>query len=87
MTRAASPFPQSSASPKPIAPADKPAKSIPCDQLGTEAQKQYSGDGIAITPIADGATLHAAFQKLEGQATREGLWLTSTAEATQEAGE
>ena len=62
------------------APADKPAKSIPFDQLATEAQKQYSGEGIAIT--ADGATLRAAFQKLEGHATREGLWLTSTAEAT-----
>lgn len=52
------------------------------DQLGAEAQKQYSGVGIAITTTADGATLRAAFQKLEGQATCEGPWLTSTAEAT-----
>ena len=61
-------------------PTDQPAKSIPFGQLGAEAQKQYSGDGIGITPTAGGARLRAAFQKLEGQATAEGLWLESTAE-------
>jgi hypothetical protein len=45
-----------------------------------EAQKQYSGDGIAVTPTVDGARLRAVFQKLEGQATPEGMWLESTAE-------
>lgn len=50
---------------------------IPLNQLGAEAQKQYSGDGISITPTTEGALLRAAFQKLEGQASRQGLWLTS----------
>ena len=63
-----------------IIPAGETSQSIPFDQLGAEAQKKYSGDGIRITPTADGARLRAAFQKLEGQATREGLWLTSTAD-------
>jgi hypothetical protein len=58
---------------------EQPTQSIPMDQLGAAAQKQYSGDGIAITPTADGARLSAAFQKLAGRATAEGLWLESTA--------
>lgn len=62
------------------ASADGAAKAIPFDHLGTEAQKQYSGDGISITPTADGARLKAVFQRLEGQATSEGLWLESTTE-------
>lgn len=57
-----------------------PAKSIPLDQLGAEAQKQYSGDGIGITPVQDGAVIKAAFQRLEGRVTGEGLWLSSTAD-------
>jgi len=65
--------------------ADAPAgggesKVIAFDQLGAEAQKQYAGDGIGITPTAEGAILRAQFQRLEGRATPEGLWLTSTAE-------
>ena len=59
------------------------AKAIPFAQLGAEAQKQYSGDGIGITPTQYGAILKAAFQRLEGRATAEGLWLTSTAEEDQ----
>jgi hypothetical protein len=58
-----------------------PSKSIPLDQLGAEAQKQYSGDGISIQPTANGGLLRAIFQKLEAEATCEGLWLTSTASA------
>ena len=55
-------------------------KTIPFDQLGTEAQKQYKGDGIGITLTAGGARLRAIMQRLEGEATAEGLWLSSTAE-------
>ena len=54
-------------------------KAIPFAQLGAAAQKQYSGDGIGILPTKDGATIRAAFQRLEGQVTAEGLWLISTA--------
>jgi cortical protein marker for cell polarity/centrosomal CEP192-like protein len=57
------------------------AKAISFDQLGAEAQKQYSGDGITVTPTAEGAWLRSSFQKLEGEATREGLWLSSMADA------
>jgi hypothetical protein len=48
--------------------------------LGTQATAQYSGDGLSVFTAADGAVrLRCAFQKLEGEATAEGLWLTSTA--------
>jgi hypothetical protein len=55
-------------------------QSIPFDQLGAEAQKQYSGDGIRIIPTKDGAKLKAIMQDLEAEATPEGLWITSTAD-------
>ena len=56
-----------------------PAKtSIPWSQLGAKAGADYKGDGLAVIPTADGARLRCVFQKLEGEATREGLWLTST---------
>jgi hypothetical protein len=52
---------------------------IPFDQLGAAAEKQYSGDGLAVVATADGARLRSVFQKIEADATREGLWITSTA--------
>ena len=36
------------------------------------------GDGLGVSPTAEGARLRCVFQRLEGEATREGLWLTST---------
>jgi len=72
-------FAQDPVSAPPASPTASTA--IPLDQLGTAAQKQYSGDGIGITPTANGARLEALFQRLEAKATPEGLWLTSTAEA------
>src|SRR5216684_2320607 len=61
-------------------PADTaPAKtSIPWSQLGAKAGADYKGNGVAVIATAEGARLRCAFQKLEGEATREGLWLTST---------
>jgi len=53
-------------------------KAIPFDQLGVEAGKQYSGEGIGVTPTPTGARLLASFQDLEAEATPEGLWLQST---------
>ena len=53
---------------------------IPPDQLGAVAGKQYSGDGLAVTATNDGARLRCAFQRIDGQVTGDGLWLTSTAE-------
>jgi len=56
-----------------------PAKtSIPWSQIGAKAGADYKGDGLAVIATAEGARLRCAFQKLEGEATREGLWLTST---------
>ena len=56
-----------------------PAKtSIPWSQIGAKAGADYQGDGLAVIATPEGARLRCAFQKLEGQATREGLWLTST---------
>ena len=52
--------------------------SIPWSQIGGKAGADYQGDGLAVSPSAGGARLRCVFQRLEGQATREGLWLTST---------
>ena len=51
---------------------------IPWSQLGAKAGADYQGDALAVIPTAEGARLRCAFQRLEGEATREGLWLTST---------
>src|SRR5207249_5983620 len=53
---------------------------IPKDQIGAVAGKQYSGDGLAVAATPRGAQLRCVFQKMEGEPTREGLWLTSTVE-------
>src|SRR5438128_12475789 len=54
------------------------SQAIPWSQIGAKAGADYQGDGLAVSPTAEGARLRCAFQKLEGEATREGLWLTST---------
>jgi len=54
------------------------AHALTPDQLGVAAEKQYHGDGLAVQATADGTHLRCRFQNLEGQATPEGLWLTST---------
>ena len=51
---------------------------IPWSQLGTKAEAGYQGDGLAVTATEHGARLRCAFQQLDGNATDEGLWLTST---------
>jgi hypothetical protein len=52
---------------------------IAWSDLGAKATDQCSGDGLAMTVTPQGTVrLHCAFQKLEGEATREGLWLEST---------
>src|ERR1039458_3811945 len=56
-----------------------PAKtSIPWSQLGAKAGADYQGNGLAVSPAVGGARVRCVFQRLEGEATREGLWLTST---------
>lgn len=51
---------------------------IPMDQIGAVAGKQYSGDGLSVLATKDGAVLRCVFQRLDGEATSEGLWLKST---------
>ena len=53
-------------------------RAIPWSQIGAKAGADYQGDGLAVIPTAEGARLRCVFQRLEGEATREGLWLTST---------
>jgi hypothetical protein len=54
------------------------AAPIPFDQIGAMASKQYSGDGLAVVSSPGGAWLRCVFQRLNAQATTEGLWLNST---------
>jgi hypothetical protein len=51
---------------------------IPWNQIGAKAGANYQGDGLAVTPTGFGVRLHCVFQRLDGEATPEGLWLTST---------
>ena len=56
-----------------------PPAAIPISEIGARATSSYQGGALGITATAEGARLRCAFQKLEGHATREGLWLESTA--------
>ena len=62
-----------------VAAPDTSRKAISWDQVGAKAGAAYQGDGLRVTPTAEGARLHCVFQRLDGEATRQGLWLTSTA--------
>ncbi len=55
----------------------KPASAIPWSQIGAKAGADYQGDGLSVSAIGEGARLRCVFQRLEGEATSEGLWLTS----------
>ena len=59
-------------------PATDKSPPIPLDQLGAVAGKQYQGDGLTVSATPEGARLRCVFQRLEGEAMAEGLWLTST---------
>ena len=58
--------------------AETPPPAIPFADIGARATANYQGDALGITATADGARLRCGFQKLEGHATPEGLWLEST---------
>src|ERR1039457_370004 len=60
-----------------LAATNTPA-AIPWNEIGAKAGANYQGDGLAVTPTESGARLHCVFQRLDGEATPEGLWLTST---------
>ena len=61
-----------------LAATNTPA-AIQWNEIGAKAGANYQGDGLAVTPDGEGARLHCVFQRLDGEATREGIWLTSTA--------
>lgn len=48
--------------------------------IAAAVAKQRDGSQPAITSVPGGAKLKAMFQDLEGEATPEGLWITSTAD-------
>lgn len=56
---------------------------IPWSQLGATAAAASKSSGLAVVPTASGAKLRCSFQRLEGEATREGLWLSSTVRTTE----
>src|SRR5438552_3226644 len=56
----------------------KASPTIPWPQIGAKTGADYRGEGLAALPTAAGARLRCVFQRLEAEATREGLWLTST---------
>ena len=62
---------------EPLATTNSPA-AIPWSQIGAKAGGDYKGDGLTITTTESGARLQCVFQRLEGEATQQGLWLTST---------
>jgi len=51
---------------------------IPFSDIGARATANYQGDALGIKATSDGARLRCGFQKLDGHATPEGLWLEST---------
>lgn len=53
------------------------SNAIPWSEMGAKVTSQYSDEGLSIRAIAGGALLQCVFQKLEGHATAEGLWLRS----------
>jgi len=55
----------------------KPAPAIPFEQIGSTAENHYSGNGLSVCAVDGGAHLRCAFQRLQGEATSEGMWLTS----------
>src|SRR5688572_15971269 len=50
---------------------------IAWSQIGSRAEASYKGEGLAVSHTEGGALLRCVFQRLEGQATTEGLWLVS----------
>lgn len=42
-------------------------------------RQQFQGDDLSATVMPDGARLRCAFHRWEGEGTRDGLWLRSTA--------
>lgn len=62
-------------------PDRRTSPTITWSELGVKVTAQYSRDGLAVSTDPQRVVrLRCTFQKLEGEATRQGLWLNSTAE-------
>ena len=59
-------------------PGSKPPVGIPFDRIGAAADVQYRGQGLAVSSTPAGAQIECVFQRLNGRATTQGLWLAST---------
>lgn len=70
--------PEATETPAAAAPA-----TIPWNEIGAKAGEQYKGKALSVTADGEGARLNCGFQKMEGRATPEGLWLTSSTEGSQ----
>src|SRR5437867_877529 len=55
------------------------ASNLALTEIGIRVETQYSGDALSVSTTKGGARLHCLFQRIEGDLTHEGLWLTSTA--------
>ena len=56
----------------------KSPRPIAWSELGAKAGGHYHGEGLSIVGSERGALLRCVFQKLEGHAAAEALWLSST---------
>ncbi|GEP45366.1 beta strand repeat-containing protein [Brevifollis gellanilyticus] len=61
---------------------ETPPAIIPWNEIGAKAGAQYHGKSLSVTAEGEGARLTCGFQKMEGRATPEGLWLTSSADGS-----
>src|ERR1035441_2155636 len=50
---------------------------IPWSQIGAKAGADYRGDGLAVSPTAEGARLRCVFQRLGREGTRGGCWVAT----------
>src|SRR6202012_295341 len=51
---------------------------IPWNQVGAKAGANYQGEALSLVATETGARLRCDFQRMDGEATGEGLWLIST---------
>jgi hypothetical protein len=63
---------------KQTSPQQNSPEAVAWSEVGIKAMQEYQGDGVSIAISERGAILRCVFQKLEGEATAEGLWLRST---------
>ncbi|MBI4661778.1 MAG: hypothetical protein HY735_23395, partial [Verrucomicrobia bacterium] len=67
-----------SASVKTGTESNEASRPVSVSELGATVAAQDHGKGLSVTPVSGGAVLRCMFQRMEGQVTEDGLWLTST---------